>query len=87
MELNEWLGLALAQDYEIVWLPLSKNLRSYGDLDESAVSKWFHHVEGSRYSDIHNFFAAIDTSDQGFPAPLNSESFMINLRLYEKFMG
>lgn len=51
------------------------------------MSNWFHHVEGSKYSDIHNFFAAIDTSDQGFPAPLNSESFMINLRLYEKFMG
>ena len=33
-ELNEWLGLALAQDYEIVWLPLDKNLRSYGDLNE-----------------------------------------------------
>ena len=33
-ELTEWLGEALAQDYEIVWLPLDKNLRSYGDLDE-----------------------------------------------------
>ena len=33
-ELNDWLGMALAQDYEIVWLPLNENLRSYGDLDE-----------------------------------------------------
>ena len=62
-ELNDWLGMALAQDYEIVWLPLNENLRSYGDLDEQAVQNWFHHVEGSKYSDIHAFFAAIDTPD------------------------
>jgi len=62
-ELNEWLGKALAQDYEIAWLPLDKNLRSFGDLDEAAVSKWFHHIKKSKYSDIHAFFAAIDTAD------------------------
>lgn len=32
-ELNEWLGTAMAQDYEIVWLPLDTNLRAFGDLD------------------------------------------------------
>ena len=62
-ELYEWLGEALAQDYEIAWLPLDKNLRSYGELDEQAVRNWFHHIRNSKYSDIQAFFAAIDTPD------------------------
>ena len=33
MEFTEWIDQALEQDYEIVWLPLSKNLRTFGDLD------------------------------------------------------
>ena len=51
-ELNEWLGRALAQDYEIVWLPLSKELRGMGDLDEANLHKWFKSVEHSPYSSV-----------------------------------
>ena len=36
---------------------------------------------------MHDFFAAVDTPDESFPAPLNAESFPINLRLYYKFAG
>ena len=36
-ELNEWLGRALAQDYDLVWLPLSKNVREKGNLDEASL--------------------------------------------------
>lgn len=86
-ELNEWLGMTLAQDYEMVWLPLNPNLRAYGDLDEDRLRNWFTVMRHSKYSDVSAFFAAIDTPDQSFPPPLNSESFMINLRLYEKAMG
>jgi len=46
-ELNEWLGKALAQDFEIAWLPLDKNLRGYGDLDEDKLTNWLRHVKGS----------------------------------------
>ena len=37
MELNEWLGRALGQGYDVVWLPLDKNLRTFGDLDQGAL--------------------------------------------------
>lgn len=40
-ELNEWLGRALAQDYDIVWLPLNKKLRGLGDLSEPSLLSWF----------------------------------------------
>lgn len=59
-ELNEWLGRALAQDYEIAWLPLDANLRSFGDLDEQNLFKWFKSVEHSPYSAVQEFFAAVE---------------------------
>ena len=34
MLLSEWIDEHLEQDYEIVWLPLAKNLRTFGDLNE-----------------------------------------------------
>lgn len=86
-ELNEWLGLVLAEDYDIAWLPLDKNLRAFGDLNVDNLNFWFNQVEGSMYSEVHDFFASVDTPDQSFPAPLNAESFPINLRLYYKFAG
>ena len=85
--LDEWLGMAMAEDFEIVWLPLDKNLRAFGDLNEDHLNLWFNQVEGSSYSEVHDFFAAVDTPDESFPAPLNAESFPINLRLYYKFAG
>ena len=80
-ELNEWLGKALAQDYEMAWLPLSQQLREKADLNEDALFSWFTNVEHSSYSSVMAFFAAVDTADESFPAPLNSESVPINLRL------
>ena len=86
-ELNDWLGMAMAEDYEIVWLPLDKNLRAFGDLNENQLNLWYNQVEGSSYSEVHDFFASVDTALKSFPAPLNAESFPINLRLYYKFAG
>ena len=80
-ELNVWLGQQLARDYEVVWLPLNKSLRAFGDLDEENLLRWFQSVEGMRYSLVHDFFAAVDTPDESFPAPLNAESFPVLLRL------
>lgn len=82
-ELNDWLAMALEEDYEIAWLPLDQNLRTFGDLNQDHLDKWFELVHGSPYSSIHNLFAAVDTPDQSFPAPLNAESVVVNLRLYE----
>ena len=62
-ELNEWLGLVLAEDYEVAWLPLDKNLRAFGDLSEEKLNLWFSQVEGSMYSEVHDFFASVDTPD------------------------
>ena len=42
-------------------------------------------VEKSPYSSVLEFFAAIDTIDESFPAPLNAESLPINTRLYYHF--
>lgn len=62
-ELNEWLGMALAEDYEVAWLPLNKNLRAFGDLKPDNLDIWFRQVEGSAYSDVLDFFASVDTPD------------------------
>lgn len=85
-ELNEWLGEALAADYEVAWLPLDKNLRAFGDLNEVALMKFVNDAQGnSKYSSVQNFLSAVDTADESFPAPLNAESFPINLRLYSEY--
>ena len=49
-ELNEWLGMRMQEDYEVVWLPMDPNLRGFGDLDEDNLINWFNQVEGSSYS-------------------------------------
>ena len=83
LELNEWLSLHFEQGYEVAWLPLDRNLRAFSELNEDGVKSWFSHVNHSPYSNVHRFLAAVDTPDESFPAPLNAESFPINLRLYE----
>ena len=39
--LDEWLGMAMAEDFEVVWLPLDKKLRTFGDLNENQLNLWF----------------------------------------------
>jgi len=34
---------------------------------------WIEKNGGGAYSSVVNFFAAVDTSDESFPAPLNDE--------------
>ncbi len=51
-ELNEWLSRALAQDYEVAWLPLNKDLRAMGDLNDEKLFQWFKQVEHSPYSAV-----------------------------------
>mmetsp|Transcript_47796 Transcript_47796/g.63141 ORF Transcript_47796/g.63141 Transcript_47796/m.63141 type:complete len:470 (+) Transcript_47796:161-1570(+) len=84
-ELNEWLGRALAQDYEMVWLPLNEELRQKTELSEENLMSWFKSVEHSAFSSVLGFFAAVDTHDESFPAPLNAESVPINMRLFGEF--
>lgn len=83
-ELNEWLGRGLAQDYDIVWLPLNKDLRATKNLSEPSLLSWFNLMEHSAHSPVVSFLAAFDTPDESMPAPLNAESLPINLRLYNK---
>ena len=40
LELNNWLGKMLADDYEIAWLPLNRNLKGFADLDEDKLLNW-----------------------------------------------
>jgi len=77
--------LALEQDFEIAWLPLNKNMRSYTEMDDEKLKNWAQHMMDSPYSRVADFFASIDTPDESFPAPLNAEAFPILLRLYEQF--
>jgi hypothetical protein len=77
--------MAIDQDFEVAWLPLNKKIRSFIDLDEKKLRNWVNHMLDSPYSRIADFFATIDTPDESFPAPLNSEAFPILLRLYEQF--
>lgn len=84
-ELNDWLSEAASQDYEIVWLPLDEDIRARETHDEERLNNWFKEVQGSRYSSLSSFFAAVDTPDESFPAPFNSESLPINVRLYMQF--
>ena len=87
LELGDWLDEAMEYDYEVAWLPLNKNLRTFGDLNYENLAQWIETVKNGTYSHVHHFFASIDTADQSFPAPLNSESFGINMRLFLKFKG
>jgi len=60
-ELNEWLGRALAQDYDLVWLPLDNELREHLSVD--SLINWFNSVEHSQHNSVLSFFAAFDTPD------------------------
>lgn len=60
-ELNEWLGRALAQDYDLVWLPLDNELREHLSVD--SLINWFNSVEHSKHNSVLSFFAAFDTPD------------------------
>lgn len=86
-ELSEWLSYAFSSDYDLAWLPLNKKLRAHSELDQSALENWLLRVEGSPYSRVQRFFAAIDTPDESFPPPLNAEIYPILLRLYAKYTG
>ena len=44
MLLSEWIDEHLEQDYEIVWLPLAKNLRTFGELNEYNLENWLRHI-------------------------------------------
>ena len=87
LELGDWLDEAMEYDYEVAWLPLNKNLRTFGDLNYENLAQWIETVRNGTYSHVHHFFASIDTAEQSFPAPLNSESFGINMRLYLRYGG
>ena len=87
LELSDWLDTAMEYDYEVAWLPLNQNLRTFGDLNYENLARWIETVKDGTYSHVHHFFASIDTANESFPAPLNSESFGINMRLYLKWGG
>ena len=86
-ELNEWLNMAVQDDFEVAWLPLNKNLRSYGDFDHDKLDLWIKEHLNLPYSRVAAFFAAVDTPDESFPAPINAESIPIILRLYDQYSG
>ena len=66
-------------------MPLSQELREKDSLSDANLESWFNGVEGSKHSNVLGMFASVDTADESFPAPLNSESVPINLRLFEEY--
>ena len=67
---------------DVAWLPLDPKLRSSDAFDQDKLMQWFATVEGSRYSFAKEFFAAIDTPDYSYPAPFNSQSIPVQMRLF-----
>ena len=54
----------------------------------SNLINWYLRVEGSPYSEVREFFAAVDHATEAFPPPFNSQSVPVNLRVfYELHLG
>lgn len=81
-ELQEWLAKAEEADYEVSWLRLKRDREN--DLNLSNLINWFLRVEGSPYSMVREFFASVDHPEESFPPPFNTESFPINLRIFNE---
>lgn len=77
--------MAVQDDFEVAWLPLNKKLRSYSEFDSDKLNLWFKQHKNAPYSRVAAFFAAVDTENQSFPAPINAESVPVILRLYAQF--
>ena len=69
----------------MAWLPLNPKVRAMHDFDTDKLMDWFDSVQGSDYSFAKEFFAAVDSADEGFPAPFNSEQIPIMGRLIAKY--
>jgi hypothetical protein len=80
--LKEWLSKAEEAEFEVSWLRLSREYELNFDLPN--LINWFMRVEGSHYSMVREFFAAVDSPDESFPPPFNTESVPINLRLFHE---
>ena len=70
---------------DVAYLPLDPKIRKSASFDQDKLMDWFASVEGSHYSFAKEFFAAIDTPDFSYPAPLNSQAIPVQMRLFEKF--
>ena len=61
----DWLALAHAADYNVVWAPLSNHHREL--FDESSAWAWFQANEGLEYGYANFLFSWIDTESGNYP--------------------
>ena len=83
-KLWEWAPAAYQAGYEVVWLPLDRDGLSFINRSIGNLNSWFETVEGRSYSPVKDFLASFDHSLQGLPAPFNTESLPIYLRMWHK---
>ena len=89
-KLDDWVPAAYQAGYEFAWLPLDRKGLEYINKNSGNLNDWFSTVEGKVYSPVKDFLASFDHSYQGLPAPFNSESLPIYLRMWHKrhkFLG
>jgi hypothetical protein len=90
--LHEYLDDAYAAAFDLGWLNLHEDLRNTSATggtaawDEAKFHEWYPTLENSTYSQVKEYFAAIDTVDDSYPAPLTSESVPIFLRDFEDWI-
>lgn len=83
-DLKTWLQNSEIAGSDVAWLPLDQEVRDKYKFDVNKLMGWVKSVEGSDYSFVKEFFAAIDNSSLGWAAPFDTEALPILLRLYLK---
>ena len=82
--LDDWVPAAYQAGYEVVWLPLDRGGLSYIKSNVDNLESWFETVDGLAYSPVKDFLASFDHPRQGLPAPFNTESLPMYLRMWHK---
>lgn len=83
-KLDDWVPAAYQAGYEVVWLPLERQGLNYLNNNRDNLLDWFSTIEGSEYSPVKDFLASFDHPYQGLPAPFNTESLPMYLRIWHK---
>jgi len=83
--LDDWVPAAYQAGYEVVWLPLERAGLKYINSNVDRLDTWFETVEGASYSPVKDFLASFDHPTQGLPAPFNTESLPMYLRMWHKW--